>query len=115
MIGIWEFNVNNLDTELIRDMNEYIPILFNLDVWKKAPQIRIVPVGRSITSQMKILPYEMAEELILHHKKFVVTPCICRREHEMIGEGCEKPLESCLVFGMGADYYQRNGIGRVID
>jgi len=115
VIGIWEFNVDNLDTELIRDMNEYLPTLLNLDVWKKAPQLRTIPVGRSITSQMKILPYEMAEELISHHKKFLVAPCICRREHEMIGEGCKKPKESCLVFGMGADYYQRNGIGRVID
>ena len=27
VIGIWEFHVNDLDPELIRDMNEYIPIL----------------------------------------------------------------------------------------
>ena len=33
----------------------------------------------------------------------------------MTGEGCERPEEACLVFGMGADYYQRNGIGRTID
>ena len=33
----------------------------------------------------------------------------------MMDHGCKKPMESCLVFGMGADYYQRNGIGRVID
>ena len=115
VIGIWEFNVNNLDTELIRDMNAYLPTLLDVDVWKKSPQLRTIPVGRSITSQMKILPYEMAEELISHHKKFLVAPCICRREHEMIGQGCKKPKESCLVFGMGADYYQHNGIGRVID
>jgi len=115
VIGIWEFNVNNLDSDLIRDMNEYLPTLFDLDVWKKAPQLRTIPVGRSITSQMKILPYEMVEELIDHQKKFLVAPCICRREHEMMGHGCEKPRESCLVFGMGADYYERNGIGRVID
>ncbi len=115
VIGIWEFNVDNLDLELIRDMHEYIPILYNQDVWKKAPQLRTIPVGRSITPQMEILSYEMAEELIDHHKKFVVAPCICRREHEMMGQGCKKPQESCLIFGMGADYYQRNNIGRVID
>jgi len=57
----------------------------------------------------------MAEQLIDHHEKFVVAPCICRREHQMMDHGCKKPMESCLVFGMGADYYQRNGIGRVID
>lgn len=33
----------------------------------------------------------------------------------MVGEGCEKPEESCLVFGTGAYYYEKRGIGRDID
>ena len=33
----------------------------------------------------------------------------------MVGEGCDKPLETCLSFGSGAAYYQRNGLGRPID
>lgn len=33
----------------------------------------------------------------------------------MVGKGCKKPEESCLVFGLAADYYQQNGIGRVIN
>ncbi|MBW2207554.1 MAG: 4Fe-4S binding protein [Deltaproteobacteria bacterium] len=33
----------------------------------------------------------------------------------MMGEGCEKPEESCLVFGTGAYYYEKRGIGRDID
>ena len=33
----------------------------------------------------------------------------------MIGEGCDRPLESCLVFNTGADYYIENGLGREID
>ena len=28
VIGIWEFHVNDLDLDLIRDMNEYLPTLF---------------------------------------------------------------------------------------
>ena len=115
VIGIWEFHVNDLDVELIRDMNEYIPTLFNVEVWKKAPQLRVIPVGRSISTQPKVLPYERAEELVQAQEKFLVAPCICRREHRMVGKGCEKPGETCLVFGIAADYYQRNCLGRVID
>jgi ferredoxin len=33
----------------------------------------------------------------------------------MLGKGCEKPLETCLIFGVAVDYYERNGLGRVID
>lgn len=113
VIGIWEFHLNDLDTELIRDMGEYLPTL-SKEAWK-LPQLRTVPVGRSITARMEILPHEKAEELVRGQKKFAVAPCICRREQKMIGKGCEKPEETCLVFGIAADYYERNGLGRVID
>jgi Na+-translocating ferredoxin:NAD+ oxidoreductase subunit B len=112
VIGIWEYHVNDLDPELIRDMNEYIPAL--VAPWEKSPQLRTIPVGRSIAAEMNILSYETAEALISEQKHFLVAPCICRREHRIVGKGCDKPEESCLVFGWGVDYYRRNGIGRVI-
>ena len=115
VIGIWEYQVQDLDVELIRDMNEYIPSLFDVETWEKVPQLRTIPVGRSIKAELAVLPYEKAEELVRAQEKFLVAPCICRREHKMVGKGCKKPEESCLVFGLGADYYQRNGLGRVID
>lgn len=113
VIGIWEFHVNDLDPELIRDMNEYLPTLSE-EAWK-VPQLRTIPVGRSISVQTEALPYEKAEEMLGTQDKILVAPCICRREQAMAGHGCDKPVESCLVFGVGADYYERNGIGRVID
>ena len=113
MVGIWEYQVNALDPDLIKDMNEYIPFLSEQN-WK-VPQFRVVPIGRSIIPENKILSYEMAADLIRNQKKFGVAPCICRREHTMIDSGCKKPEESCLIFGLGVDYYQRNGLCRVID
>lgn len=115
VIGIWEYHVNDLDPGLIRDMKEYEPTLFNHELWKKAPQLRTVPVQRSISPRLEIMSYENAEELVWNKKEAVVAPCICRRERKIMGEGCEKPEESCLVFGMGADYYLHNGFGRAID
>lgn len=115
VIGIWEYHVNDLDPELIHNMNEYIPTFFNLDTWKKAPQLRTIPVGRSINATREVLTYENAEELVLAQKTFAVAPCICRREANIMGKGCGKPEETCLVFGLAADYYLRNGIGREID
>ena len=115
VIGIWEFHVNDLNPGLIKDMNEYIPTLFNLDTWKKAPQLRTVPVDQSISTRLEALTYEKAEELVRAHEKFLVAPCICRREHKMMDKGCNKPEESCLILGRGVDYYKRNGLGRTID
>ena len=114
VIGIWEYHVNDLDPELIKDMNDYIPHLFTPETWKKAPQLRTIPVGRSLTPDNQVLPFEQAEALVKSQKRALVAPCICRREHTMTGKGCDKPEESCLVFGMGVDYYLRNGLGREI-
>jgi NAD-dependent dihydropyrimidine dehydrogenase PreA subunit len=115
VVGIWEYQVNTLDPELIRDMNEYIPHLFEPDVWREAPQLRTIPVSESITIEHEVLPHEQAEHIVRQREKIAVAPCICRREHKMIGEGCDKPEESCLVFDQGADYYVENGLGRYIE
>jgi electron transport complex protein RnfB len=115
VIGIWEFQVNNLSPELIRDMETYLPTLFNLDAWRAVPQLRTIPVGESISPQIEVLPYEWAEALVRAQERILVAPCICRRERRMVGEGCDKPEETCLVFGIAADYYLHNGLGRTID
>jgi Fe-S-cluster-containing hydrogenase component 2 len=72
-------------------------------------------VGQSISAPLEVLPYEQAEELVRAQDRIVVAPCICRRERKVVGEGCDRPEETCLSFGRGADYYQRNGLGRPID
>ncbi|OGD35349.1 MAG: hypothetical protein A2V45_09740 [Candidatus Aminicenantes bacterium RBG_19FT_COMBO_58_17] len=114
-IGIWEFHVNSLDRGLVEDMAEYIPLLLNIETWKKAPQLRTIPVSQSIPVEHKVMSYESAESLVRSHRRILVAPCICRREKRLAGEGCDRPEESCLVFGQGTDYYLRNGLGRLID
>jgi ferredoxin len=52
--------------------------------------------------------------MVRAQKRFLAAPCICRRERKMVGEGCSKPEENCLVFGRGVDYYLTNGLGREI-
>lgn len=72
-IGIWDFHVNNLDEGLVQDMDEYIPTLLNFDTWKKVPQLRTVPLGRSIPVQLKVMSYEDARELVRAHSLSFTT------------------------------------------
>ena len=97
----------------MKDVEEYMPVLAK-EAFDHVPQLRTIPVGRSISAGVKVMPYEKAEELVKKQKKFLVAPCICRKEKELEGDGCGKLMEACLVFGWGADYYERNGLGRVI-
>ncbi len=115
VVGIWEYHVNDLDPGLIADMRQYIPYLFDKEAWSKSPQLRTIPVGRALPAGAEILDYESAEELIKRQKHILVAPCICRKEHQIAGDGCDRPLETCLVFGAGVFYYERNGLGRRID
>ena len=113
VVGIWEYHVNDLDEAFVKDMEEYMPILAK-EAFDHVPQLRTIPVGKSISAGMEVLPYEEAEALIKKQKKFLVAPCICRKEHQLKGAGCDKLMEACLIFGWGADYYARNGLGRLI-
>jgi Na+-translocating ferredoxin:NAD+ oxidoreductase subunit B len=113
VVGIWEYHVNDLDPEFVQDMDEYLPYL-GREAFGRVPQLRTIPVGQSISAGLEVLPYEKAEEIVRQQSKFLVAPCICRREHHIKGAGCDKLLEACLVFGWGAEYYARNGLGRFI-
>lgn len=114
VIGIWEYHVNDLDKELIDDFNAYAPSLARQWERQKTQQLRVIPISKSVSAQMEIMPYEAAEKIILEQSKIVVAPCICRKEHRIMGKGCDNPLEVCLCFGSGATYYEDNGLGRPI-
>ena len=114
IVGIWEFQVNKLTPKLVKDVGEYLDSWADPKVWKKVPQIRSIPVAKSIHHETKIMSYEKAEHLIQSQTKIVVTPCICRTEQNLIGKACGKPVETCLSFGTAADFYEGNGMGRAI-
>ncbi|MGD0022768.1 MAG: 4Fe-4S binding protein [Smithellaceae bacterium] len=115
VVGIWEFQVNRLNLDLIKDFNEYSPYLLN-KAWQatKTKQLRVIPISQSLSADVTTMPYDEAEQIIKKQSKIVVVPCICRTEHKMAGKGCDRPIEACLAFGSGAYYYEENGIGRDI-
>lgn len=114
IIGIWEFQVDKLTPQLVKDVGEYMESWVDIDVWKKVPQIRSIPIEESIDNQVEVMSYEIAANLVKSQTKITVAPCICRTEQRLIGKGCDKPVETCLSFGTGAEFYERNGLGRSI-
>jgi Na+-translocating ferredoxin:NAD+ oxidoreductase subunit B len=114
VIGIYEFQIDRLDTELLRHIHEY---------WgdrkpserPTLPQMRTIPIQESIDVHLEVLPYENVDALIAEEGRFAVAPCICRHTAKMAGGGCDAPEDTCLIFGDFADYYVRTGRGRPID
>ena len=114
VVGIWEAQVNKLSRELIEDFEEYFPSLAETGAWRKIPQLRTIPVEKSITVQPGVMPYERAEEIVRSNKSFAVSNCICRQEQRILGKGCDKPEESCMQFGGAAKSVVATGRGRAI-
>jgi len=114
VVGFWEGQVNRLDRGLVEDFEEYMPELFIVEEWAKAPQLRTIPVGEAIPVDLLVLPYERAEAIIAGYQKFAVANCICRQEQRVLGHDCGKPEETCLAFDGAAEYYERSGRGRMI-
>ena len=114
IVGFWEGQVNRLSRELIQDFEEYLPFYTEQNIGPGVPQLRTIPVGKSISTQNEVMLYEQAEELVRTHKTFAVANCICRQEMRIMGKGCEKPEESCLSFGVAARIMVRTGRGRAI-
>jgi len=115
VVGIWEFQVNRLDPGLVSDMASYIPVLLDASAWRRAPQMRTIPVNRSIDPKLSVLPHEVAAALIRTKDHFVISPCICRKERRMAGYGCDGLLEACISFGDAGSYFIQSGIGRRAD
>lgn len=115
IIGMWEYHVNDLHEMLIHDVNEYLPQIWE-KTWskQKTQQHRVIPVSQSVPAELNIMPYEQAESIIKKQSKILVAPCICRKEHNMVGDGCDKPVETCMILGSGAHFYEQNGVGRTI-
>jgi Na+-translocating ferredoxin:NAD+ oxidoreductase subunit B len=113
-VGFWESQVNRLTPELVADAEEYESSYLQPAHWGKAPQMRTIPVHKSIDTRQEILPYEMAEELARGYARLAVVNCICRQAMRLVGRGCGKPEESCLAFGAAADYVVRVGRGRQV-
>jgi electron transport complex protein RnfB len=115
MIGIWEFQLNNLTRENIELYQRYfeegmVPAQRAL----KTGGFRVIPVEKEIEGSTEIQPYEKVSQIIESNTRFAVADCICRKEARMTGKGCDKLLEACMSFGPAADFYIENGLGREI-
>jgi Na+-translocating ferredoxin:NAD+ oxidoreductase subunit B len=114
VVGFYEEQVNHLDRELVELTEEYGPVYFEDGPWTRVPQMRTIPIRESIPVEHAVMPYERAEDIVRAHTRFAVRNCICRQERQLMGQGCDKPVEVCLSFDNGAEQSVLAGRGRMI-
>lgn len=114
VVGIFEFHLKSMDAEFAGMMEEYMP--FMVELWSniKTKQMRVVPIGESLSTDSGVATYDHIREMVNKYEDIAVADCICRVEKGLLGHECTRPMETCLVFGVAARYYEENGIGRRI-
>ncbi len=80
------------------------------------PVEKTIEIDQKVSTETKILPFEVANSYIRSAEYIAVGDCACRMHAEHIdGERrCDRPLNVCLVFDRVARYWADKGIGRLI-
>ncbi|MFX1384713.1 MAG: ATP-binding protein [Promethearchaeota archaeon] len=118
MVGMFEFQVNNLTEEFIKDFHDYfeegwLPEAFRV----KGSQLRVVPVEKSIESEEVSNNYDDIIALIeTADEPIMVTNCICKQLKDIMKDPCKitNRREVCLAFGVPAQLYIDQERGRPI-
>ena len=114
LVGIYEFHLKSMDRERAELLEEYLPHVTESWTGGMTKQLRVVPVEAAVDASKEVATYDRVREMVKGYDNIAVADCICRVERGLLGQECERPLETCLVFGFAADYYAENGIGRKI-
>jgi Na+-translocating ferredoxin:NAD+ oxidoreductase subunit B len=115
MIGLYEYSVKKIGHELATLFKEYYETAYLKEMGASdVPGFKVVPIEKTIATDTVLLPFHKLKEDIREARKIAVADCVCRKEAHLNGEGCDHPLETCLSFGVAAEYYIENGMGREV-
>jgi electron transport complex protein RnfB len=98
VVGIYEEQLSRMDEELAQLFESYFREAQGAVTRQSPPIHRVIPVEEAIPAGIEIFPFERATELLEGAKSWGVQDCICRVQQKLIGKGCDRPVENCLVF-----------------
>lgn len=119
VVGMYEGQLNRLTPEFLADFDEYTSDkTFGLEFLStELPQMRTIPVGKSIQPEHHVTTYDHLTDLITGtDDPIVVNECICRKVADLKGNPCQKTtrLETCMALGDTAKNCLRTGVGREV-
>jgi len=116
MHGLAEFQIKRFDREMGGLLEAYLNEKFNQSIAGiDGLFLRTVPIEKSIIPEHYVAAFDDAVAIIKKNDMIAVAECLCRKEKIIMGKGCGKPLESCIMFGSMAKYYIDNNLGRQVN
>ena len=117
-VGIFELKVPTMNANFYMDVRKYMFEAFGMAFLATGlPQMRVIPIEKSLTPDLHIATYDEIRELVLQNDgRIGVAECVCRKGRDAIGRRCDETdrREVCIGFADFHDMYARNGFGRSI-
>jgi electron transport complex protein RnfB len=114
VVGIYEEQLPRMDADLAALFEEYYQET-RAGITRATPSLhRVIPVEKAIPFEVEIFPHEQAFELLDQASAWGVRDCICRVQQHLIGEGCDRPVENCLVFAPVGGAFDQSQTTRAI-
>lgn len=118
VVGMFEFQVDKLTPQFVRDFHDYSDHGFReVVVGGPTPQLRTVPVGAAISGTRAVGSYDDIRAYVRNSPgPFAVMNCVCRQSAGLIGEACttSSTHETCLTVGSAAASTVMGGASRRI-
>lgn len=116
MHGIVEFQIKSLDRELSELLDRFFAEAYNRNISDNADLfLRVIPVQKYVEVERHIASYNDVEKILDGIDTIAVADCFCRKHKKIQNEGCDRPVETCFMFGSMAQYYLDNNLGRRVD
>lgn len=112
VVGIYEMQVGTMDAELARLFEDYFQRAFGKILAVKPQFHRVIPVYETVRNSMEVRPFESAAEIVDAMQSWGVQDCICRKQKALIGEGCEHPIDVCMVFHPRSNAFENHPVIR---
>jgi len=77
--------------------------------------VRYLPAVRDSSTLQMAWPSEKLEEILEPYDTFAVGNCQCRVAMQLVGKGCDRPLENCVAIGPFARPVVERGLMRSVD
>lgn len=111
VFGIYEFQLKRMTKEFAELCMEYEKAFGPQFFKTKIPLMSVVPVEQEIPSSEAALPFEQVSAIIEKGKSFAVNDCICKKEQELLGHPCNRPLEVCLAIAPVPHLFDNHPLG----
>ncbi len=114
VVGIYENQGPTIDAELAALFEQYFLQSFGGILSIEPPVHRVLPVGESIKIGMEVQPFESVTSLIASMQSWGVIDCICRKQKQLIGEGCSHPLDVCMTLSITPGAFDHSSVVRAL-